>query len=243
MYPYEMLLDSNGIGYIDLDKINFPLYETKFNDYKFRSKSIFYMFPSTGIYLMKINKNNAINGMALYEMIKNLLLLQSKNPTIDFPIGYVKDSEKIVGQIIYNYERAKSLKMIYNNEDLVSLQKHCYLDEDVIHNLFLIYLQILNKLENLLDNGVLYLDIHAGNFVFYNNDIKIIDFDPKYMGFRDNLYFKDNLINNYINMVNRVNYEFGLDLGIFESYNDISFKDAREKIIKLENTIRKNNCR
>lgn len=243
MYPYEMLIDRDGIGYIDLEKIRFPLYETKFNDDNFHSKSKFYLFPSTGIYLMKVNKNCSFNDQALYEMIKKLCILQENNLNVDFPIGYIRNGKNVVGQIICNYENAKSLRKIHDDEDLFSLQKYFYRDEDVIHNLFIVYLEILDKLQSLLDNGILYLDIHAGNFVFYDNDIKIIDFDPHYIGFENNLYFKDNLINNYINMIHRINYEFGLDFGMFEYYKSLTFKETKQKIIKLENTVRKNYCR
>ena len=89
------------------------------------------------------------------------------------------------------------------------------------------------------ENGLVYYDINEGNFIFDNNKIKIIDFDYEKIGFIRTKSNLNGLLNNYLEMVNRVNSEYNLSK-ISSNISKTSFSSVRNKIIKLENSVRKN---
>ena len=239
----ELKFDRDGIGYIDISNNSFPLYRKQFIDLDYYSKEPivlkrdFYLLPSSNNYILKVNKVIDYNDVDNYLMLKELIMLQSKINDIEFPIGYVKYNSKIVGQIIRNYN-APSLKNICISSDLSSLQKYIYLDDDSLHNLFLVYLEILEKLEKLFSNNVSYLDCHAGNWIIANNDVKLIDFDSNLVSFSKNSFYETLMLRNYIRMINRVSHEFLLPSSIVFD-NQYHFSNVKKKVIDFENRIRR----
>lgn len=248
MYPIEMSFDKKGIGYIDISEGKFSLIKKEFEvreinprtGLPYELKKDFYYLPSTNKYLLKVNKNLFKNDKKNYKLVEKLVEIQPKINSIELPIGYVKNEKNVVGQIIPYYANSKSLKNIAFDRDLYNLQKYICLDDDILHNLFMIYLDILDKLEELYDNGVLYLDVHGGNFVIENNEIKVIDFDKKFIDFSLIRYNVSVLFLNYFVMINNINRMFGINIKIEFPFNYKSFALARQKVKNYENQIRKN---
>lgn len=248
MYLQEMLVDKKGIGYIDISDGSIPLERKNFEvkEINFRTgmpyeqKKDFYFLPSSSDYLLKINKNVFRNDSKNYKLVRKLVELQPKINNIDLPIGYVKYENNVVGQIIRYYDNAESLKYISFTRDLYNLQKHICLDDDILRNLFMVYLDILEKLEVLYDNGILYLDVHGGNFVMKDNEVKIIDFDKNYVDFSMIRYNVSVLFLNYFRMINNTNKMFGISSTIECPLNDKKFDVVRQKVKDFENQIRRN---
>ena len=243
MYPSDMFFDDYAIGFIDISNDDLTLNEIKFNNLdliceKKILKNAFYEMSSTSDYILKINKNKSVNDVSLRQMIEKLCKMQYLIDNIDFPIGYVKNKNNIVGQIIRYYANSKSFKIVNLTESLEDLQKYIYLDDDSLHNLFLIFLNILEKIESLFENGISYLDIHSGNIVFYKNEIKLIDFEPCYISFSKIRYYQQQVIYNYTRLVNTILNNFFIEenLQIISSMN--SFKDIKHKVKCLENNVR-----
>ena len=62
----------------------------------------------------------------------------------------------------------------------------------------------------LVNNNIYYLDIHSNNFLIYNNDLKLIDFEPSFVSFKEeDLKY---LVYNLVNMINRINSYLGIEL-------------------------------
>lgn len=242
MYPFEMYKDDKGINCVDWnDSLNEKKFiTTTFNKDEIRECSKrFFQFFSTDDYLMRLNKNMNRDDKSLYDLVTNLYCMQKKFPEIDFPIGVVRYNENVIGQIIRYYENAKSLKDVAVFEDLSSLNKYFQRDEDSIRNLFIIYREILELLENLYDNDIAYLDVHAGNFVFYNDKIKIIDFEPGYISFGKMHYNELIVIRNFISLMTRILHAFNLydKLSYFE--NEKTFTGMKKNLTLFENQVRR----
>lgn len=242
MYPFEMLFDSYGIGFIDIS--NNDLTEIKFMDLDSTDqvnnlKNKFYLLSSTSDYILKLNNKKSVNDINLRQMIEELCKKQYLIYNIDFPIGYVKDENNIVGQVIRYYSNSKSLKIINLTESLEDLQKYIYLDDDSLHNLFLIFLNILEQIELLFENDISYLDIHSGNIIFYNNEVKLIDFEPNYISFSKIRYFQQQIFHNYVRLINTVLSNFFIEGKLEPILNTNSFDNVKNKVKTLENTIRR----
>lgn len=245
MYPFEMNFDQEGFGYIDLSDNTFPLFKKQFLDLDYFTKEPvelkrdFYLLPSTDDYILKVNRDINNHDGSEYLMIRDLISLQPQISDIEFPIGYVQNGLNIVGQIIRHYKNAPSLKKICLMEDLEDLQKYIYLDDDSLHNLFLVYLEILKKLEYLYEHGLSYLDCHAGNWVITNNEVKLIDFESHLISFSKIRYYENCILRNYIRMINRVSSQFYLPL-TFNFDDEYCFSKVKRKVLEFENNIRKN---
>ena len=75
------------------------------------------------------------------------------------------------------------------------------------------YLKIINNLQELYDNGILYLDIHNKNFMILNSgDVKIIDFEHMELSidYIDKTYV-ERMINNLRMMFIRTNQLSGIE--------------------------------
>ena len=122
--------------------------------------------------------------------------------------------------------------MLSETKDINVLSKYYYHADDSIHNLYLLFIDILTLIEELYENKVYYTDIHRGNFVVNDNSVKLIDFDYKYIHFEDK---KDktllrNIFHNYDILFFIINKRF--NLGEIPPYNTLNFNDAKKYIAK-----------
>ena len=131
------------------------------------------------------------------------------------------------------------MKNIAINEDLESLQKYIYRDDDSLHNLFLVYLEVLDILEELFENGVSYFDVNAGNFVIYNNEVKIIDFESQFIFFEKSKRNEHIIIYNYLDTLNQLVKAFDINEYADCLINEKEFGKIRSIVYNFENNIRK----
>lgn len=136
-----------------------------------------------------------IEGCSHYDdkMIMELLKRQEKVKLTDFPTGIVTIKNKVIGQEIPFYEKYKTIyDYILNNQNIIPIE---------------IYLKVLKILRELLDNEIIYRDVHAKNFLISpdNSTIKLIDFDPHFISTTNNKATKESMINNLKSMLNKLN--------------------------------------
>lgn len=139
-------------------------------DFSFDLSKIFYEDSNTLIYDIgdglgfKIDKslfNKVRESYNIEEMVSGLVLRQGNVKNTDFPVGVVSCKRRCVGQAIKLYK------------DYV-----CLYDIVDDNNIGLLYNKVLCIIDELLNNGILYLDIHEHNFlVSANLDVKLIDFE------------------------------------------------------------------
>ncbi len=108
------------------------------------------------------------------EMISRLQSKQQDVKLTEFPTGVVTIDDKVIGQEIPFYDNSKPLiglakdKKIKNWDELLAK-----------------YLEMLKILRELLSNGIIYRDVHGGNFMYnYNTGkLNLIDFDEYLVNF------------------------------------------------------------
>lgn len=138
-----------------------------------------------------------------YKIVSELLSRQKNIKLTDFPTGIVTIENFVIGQEIPFYKNSKNLS------EIIHLKNH----KEIIKY----YINIINILEELYNNGIIYSDVHAKNFMIYscNNLLKLIDFDSKYLSIDNEKkhIYKDMVVNlkNMINFINnKININFQL---------------------------------
>ena len=228
--------------YEEYFKINYPIYnvnlddkkdllnigkfitETKYDHNIYISESF---QNSNGIFLYQ-NNNNPLQAYRLYKDLfeypyiyhdDHILItkLQERQPNIkltSFPLGIITMKNKVIGQVIPFYEHYQTL---YN--------KISY--EDIYINYY--YEKIIDILEELLDNNIIYQDIHYRNFLIKDDIVKLIDFESKYITFSyDNQKYQI-MLNNLCNMINKVNKCLNIELDL-SNINNLT--EIKKKILK-----------
>ena len=67
-----------------------------------------------------------------------------------------------------------------------SLGSYLYINKNL--NEYDVFLKVLNIIKELYDNGIIYVDIKSDNIVIKDNIFHLIDFDERYVKFRDSKY-------------------------------------------------------
>ena len=160
----------------DYDKNNYFIdTEFKLNDGVMINQSILDSKKALRIYKDWANAwyYNKSDDSLVYELQKK----QNKIKLTEFPIGIVtisnfpfditkSNKQRIIGQEIIYYENSIALgELLERNPNI---------------NQISIYIEMLNILKELLNNGIFYDDIHGGNFVINKeyNKVRLIDFEP-----------------------------------------------------------------
>ena len=227
--------DNRGLIYVDSNDIQ--LNDLCFKEIKksYGAKRQFFKIEGIDDYIIKDSTWIPLhfNQVRNRNLLQSLVNKQKDIPDVDFPIGYYRDHNKMKGIIIPYYQDALSLrKMIYLYvfDDLKKYYNH---DSDDIDNLINLLVRILELLSKMYDNGVMYLDIHSGNFVFKDNDIKIIDFDPGFVFFKDkdhNHY--ERILSNYASLVETICRRLKFKPILFNP--EITFMETERKVKKLK---------
>ena len=126
-----------------------------------------------------------------------------------FPIAYYQENSKLRGLVIPYYDKGISIRNVIKSnktEKFMSLYNH---SNNLEENFMYLYLEILSLLEKMYQEKISYLDIHGGNFIIYQNQIKVIDFDPRYVKF-NNMFYESYIINKYCHLINDLNISFKL---------------------------------
>lgn len=232
-----MNIDSRRLLYFnELSKgkeIIFPNTQTKKNQ---NDKSKFYELLKYEKYLIKYSLNE-LKCEDIFTMLTIFSELKDKIILTNLPIGYFQEKELLKGTIVPYYRDSISLYQITKDKNLNELINYYYHDDNKLHNLYLLFNDILDILEELQNNGISYFDSNPGNFILKDNQVKLIDFDPKYLKYgitNENIKetlsrFDDLLFHTHLN----------LRLDNLSIYKAKDFQTMRKHLIKLENKIRK----
>lgn len=198
--------------------------------------SLFYEFIPDDSLIIKYFQTE-IDELKLYNMLERFIEKKDKIKNIDLPTAYYKEGNSIKGLIVPYYKNGISLYQLARTGDLSTLQKYYHHDDEVIHNLYILCQDILNKLEELVDNGILYYDSNLSNFIVVDNTIKIIDFDYKYLEYNITKETLKTVLRGFEQLFYELNKKFKLeDLCI---YYPKKFSDMQRHISKTETKIRK----
>ncbi len=244
MIPLELKRDKEGILYTDDNKDLIQRYMAIDSNPNY--KNDFYKLRSTDEYIIKrpvtiLNKQ----GMKEYkEMLVNLINLQSKITKTEFPIGYYKDKAPLSGLIVRFYPVGVSFDKIQDKQDLELLKRFYFHDDDNIHNMFLMFLDLLDNLYEMFENGIYYTDIVANNIVLVkemlNNIIqylvRIIDFDPAWVRFTDKDKNLNYIMIAYFDLLYKSLKQFNLPRIPRESV--LTFEEAKKFVKKIEDSTR-----
>ena len=208
----QFKIDKDGLLYLDIDDVK--LDEFHFNEVTscYSPKRKFYHIDGIDDYIIKDTTNlpKYFNEHRNKKMLKNFKINQDKFNDIEFPIGYLLDKKQFKGTIIPYYKNSFSLKELSNIYEFEDLKKYYNHKDSDIYNLINLCLDVLKIIEHLYNENIIYLDIGAGNFLVYNNTVKIIDFEP------GRVYFKENkkkylslILSNYNILVNYIWRHYG----------------------------------
>lgn len=177
--------------------------------------------PNVAYRVYKSFADYKFNGWFDDKLIQKLIERQEKIKLSKFPTGVVTMDGYIIGQEIPYYPDDITLYEYFTK----------YQDVDYIK----VYRAVLEVLKEMYDNGIIYTDSHAKNFMINPllDDIKIdvIDFEYERVKFDDDLkYCEKHFFNNYITMVNRLNMLCGLYFIVGEMQYVMNFDDIYEQL-------------
>ena len=205
-----------------------------------RKRRKFYYIDGVDDYVIKDTSKLPLlfNGTRTKMILKNFQINQDKFNDVDFPVAYFTDKEKIVGTVVPFYKDAKSIKElanIYSFEDLKRFYNH---EDDEVKNLIEMCLDILELIKHMYDEDIVYRDISSGNFIVYNNTVKVIDFEPEYVHFtKYKKKYYDVLLSNYNILVNYIWRHYGFKNMLYNPGE--TFTDASNKVKRLYNEKRR----
>lgn len=159
-----------------------------------------------------------------YDDMKFLSLLQERQRAIrltEFPTGVVTIKDKIIGQEIPYYDGYVQIDQFFLNHQ-----------EEPYSYYLMCLIKIIDILQELIDNGIYYTDVHAGNFLInpLNDDLKLIDFGSTFISFNDGKNNKyANVVKNLKFMLDKLGVMVGLDWQ--DDLNNVSDLQVIKEII------------
>lgn len=159
---------------------------------------------TTGVYIFQNNFNPDVayriykeflqynfDGYLDDRVVPKLVERQPKVKLSKFPTGIITLEGKIIGQEIpYFKDYSTLLETITNGYD----------------NPFLLYKKVLLIVKEMYENGIIYIDIHAHNFMIKGDNVEVIDFEHEYVTFDDySKYSIESLFTNFIRLVHTLN--------------------------------------
>lgn len=182
------------------------------------SRNIAYKVSKSYRFLEKSNDQDPL-------MITKLNSLKEKITLTDFPTAIITIKNCVIGQEIVYYQNYQTLTSVV----------YQHLPE---YKLLLYYQKILLIIKELLDNGIIYTDIHPNNIMIdLNNDqVKLIDFDPNHISFTNDYESYYQMLTNLKNMINEINSYLKIT---FITEEKLSFEDISRLIAKKRILIKK----
>lgn len=215
--------DRKGLYYLDSKDVKTEDLPLKQFTESFGEQAQFYKIEGINDYIIKDCTKYPLyfNRIRNLHLLKKIIEYQKYFDNIEFPVAYYKDMEKLRGIVIPYYKGAISLKGIvsyYCSKDLLFYYSH---SQDEIENFISLTLDILELISSLYDKGISYMDINLGNFLLYNNVVKLVDFEPGYVLFGDsNKWHLDTILTRYELLINRLRKALDLKPIVFHSGND-----------------------
>jgi len=234
-----MNIDNNGIFYFDEHDKGEEIFFKKDVDKKNPLElSRFYKLLNNPEFIIKYATYNFDNEKII-NMLRRFMELQKKVHLTDLPTSYYMEDGIMKGTVIPYYPDSENLYRIALTRNLLNLANYYYHDDDMLHNLFLLFSDMVDIIEELVDNNISYFDTNPSNFVFSNNQIKLIDFDPECDRIKYEVDKKSirKILKEIDFLVFVVTKRFQL-ADLCEHYPR-SFKGYRKHLVKIENKIRK----
>ena len=179
---YGMKYDSKGLTYFDESSKGELVTFTNIADISIKNN--FFKLLDNPNYIIKKSENLDIDR--LMTMLTKFNELSTIIKKTDLPLSYYIENNNVEGTVVPYYPDTTPLYTISKTRRIVNLVPLYNHDNDCIRNVFCLYNDILDIFQELLDNGVFYYDSNSTNFVFSNNDVKLIEFDPKRVLFDGN---------------------------------------------------------
>ena len=225
-------IDNDNLLYLDGNdvKIKSFIFSTDLCN-AYSKKRRFYQKNGIDNYIVKDTTGlpKYFNESKNMKLIKGLSERQEKVSSVDFPIGYYQEYNKYKGMIIPLYKQGLSLRFLLNSYTFYDLTQFYHHHYDETANLVILSLHILKTIEEMYKANISYLDINCGNFLVYNNSIKVIDFEPDYviLDAKRNKYLK-RILQNYADLICYVWSRYGYKHMILNPGDD--FDETKEKV-------------
>ena len=238
--------DKNGLWYLDSRDIKTKeIYFPEVGKCNAR-KNTFYLIEGMDNYIIKDSTEYPyfMNRFRNLSLLKKLVEKQSDIPEIDFPFAYCKDYGILRGIVEVFYQEAISLNDLlfstkYNDSSLSQLElikKYYDHDSNNIDNVIMLLLKILELISKMYYHSIFYTDIKAGNFLLFNNDVKVIDFEPGLVHFKDrNDWYLNFILINFAILVETVLKRCGFKDVFFSPGED--FYETEKRILSLRKTL------
>ena len=241
MIPIELNRDKDGLLYYRDDNILTKpqlALDKRANIENRYFHNGFYPIPSTDEYIIKFCYT-CFTRKEIKEikyMLDNLVNKQKNVSNVDFPIAYFALRKKLYGLIVKYYKDGIACANVFESHCIETLGKYYYHNEDSIHNLFMLYDELLNIVYEMFENGIYYTDLNLGNIVINDNKLKVIDFDPRYVFFNQKDERLRNVLDGYYLFIDSSLNILKLGNNSDEYYN---FEETKKYLKKLENKIRR----
>ncbi len=241
MLPYDLKKDNAGLLYIENNEIlkHQPLELDHRHGYQERYyQNGFFKLYSSVDYIVKYSYTvfSKMEQEQIKEMLIRLVSKQDCIRSVDFPIAYFRHKRKLMGLVIKYYPSGISIDNIAKIEDIELFGKYYYHDDDSIHNLFLFFNDVLDTVYEMFENGIYYRDINPGNIIINQNEVKIIDFDYRFVHFDNKNYRLNAIMYTYALLIHDILSKYQLDSRIEIAHN---FEEAKVLTKQLENQVRK----
>ena len=146
-------------------------------------------------YRIDLGYNNMFTD--IQSSARTINYLQSLQPSIkltEFPYGVITRENRVVGEVMPFYP---------NSVDILD-----YIGATSDKNILSVYKQVLMILKEMHENGILYCDIHGGNFVVNDKSgnpvVRAIDFEGIFLSFSRERQYGDYAINSHLNNLRRL---------------------------------------
>lgn len=237
--PFKM--DKRGLWYLDikdiiLKEIYFPQYVRPYGHYDERKP--FYEIEGMDNILVKDSSEYPFffNHTRNRNLIEKLYKKQEEIPEVDFTLGYLKGFTMMKGILVPYYKGGISVQRLATSYSFRDIKNYYNHESNEMDNLFSILLDILHLLIIMYNKGVYYTDANSGNFIIYNNEIKVIDFEPEFVFFSDNSgKHLNKSLKKYTELVNAIFKRYGLNNLVFTQQED--YYKTEEKVLELRKRI------
>ena len=183
-----------------LTELGSPIYES--DGFNSPDQVKIYRLPGVADKALRIDKN-FLNYWQLYrndDIFVSMLQDRQKDVSLtEFPTGIVTIENKVIGQEIPFYDKTVTIDTATKTRKIATW-------EDSLSK----SLEILKIIRELLNAGIIYQDIHAGNFL-YNLDtgqLNLIDFDSRFVKFDYHKYAYNSMISNLKTLIELLNKRY-----------------------------------
>lgn len=227
--------DKKGLYYLDSRDVKISELYVKQMSGSYKDHAHFFKIDGFNDYIIKDSTLYPLffNRSKNLKLLKELVEKQKEINNIDFPVAYYKSFNILKGIVIPYYPNSISLSEIIwltPFEEFKNIYNH---DSNEVDNLVLFLLEILELLHSMYKHGIIYIDVHSGNFLIYNNGVKVVDFEPGYVFVTNNKGWNyERMLSNYGLLVDRICKRFGFKNIPFHAGEDFSDTELRVKSLR-----------